>query len=187
MIPRIASFAEKPAISSPRHLDPDIIAEFHSLEQQVLLWVVPAPWGGQGPPKGPDANEIAAAIFQQMGLLITLRCALNGPGLPSQPIRDQIWCCVSEARRLLKTISPSSYAWGTLLWSLFHIGSCIIVREEQKDYIATFMAMENKLPVCTSLVSVLSKLWDAIRQDGGYYGPYGIRKFLAREGIKPSL
>ncbi|KAK6824387.1 hypothetical protein RU639_005236 [Aspergillus parasiticus] len=187
LIPPIAAFAEKPAMSSPRHLDPDIKAEFHSLEQQVLLWVVPAPWDGTGPPNGPDADEIAAAIFQQMALLITLRCARNGPGVPSPPIQDQISCCLSEARRVLKTISPSSYAWGTLLWSLFHIGSCITVVEEQKDYIATFMAMENKLPVCTSMVAILSKLWDAIGHDGGYYGPYGIRRFLAREGIKPSL
>ncbi|KAB8263028.1 hypothetical protein BDV32DRAFT_146819 [Aspergillus pseudonomiae] len=187
MIPSIGAFAEKPALSSPRHLDPDIIAEFHSLEQQILLWVVPAPWNGTGAPNGPDEAEVAAAMFQQMALLITLRCALNGPGTPSPPIQGQISCCVYEARRLLKTIPPSSYAWGTLLWSLFHVGSCMTVWEEQEDYIATFLAMENKLPVCTSMVSVLYKLWDAIRLEGRYYGPYGIREFLAREGIKPSL
>ncbi|KAE8376067.1 fungal-specific transcription factor domain-containing protein [Aspergillus bertholletiae] len=184
MIPQIAAYAEKPAMSSPRHLDPDIITEFHSLEQHVLLWVVPEPWDGAAPP---DSGEIAAAIFQQMALLIALHCALHGPGVPSPPILGQITYCLSEARRILKTISPSSGAWATLLWPLLHIGSCITIWEEQKDYIATFMAMENKMPVCTSTVSVLYKLWDAIRQDGRYYGPYGIREFLAREGIKLSL
>ncbi|KAF7593195.1 hypothetical protein BBP40_011825 [Aspergillus hancockii] len=42
IVPQIASFATRPAMSYPRHLVSDIIEEYNSLEQRILLWEIPS-------------------------------------------------------------------------------------------------------------------------------------------------
>ncbi|OGE47958.1 hypothetical protein PENARI_c034G08304 [Penicillium arizonense] len=184
MVPRIALFATKPGRSSPRYLDPEIKKEFDMLEEEILLWDIPTSLNST---TGPDNDEVTAALIQQVALLVTLQCALNGPGMPAPCIQTKIEACVCESRKLLRSISPSSAAWGTLLWPAIHIGSCITSLKEQNELVSAILSMENKTHCCTRLMQFLSSLWVALRDDGMYYGPYGIRPLMDREGIKLSL
>lgn len=188
MIPRIYCFAQMEAMSQPRHLDPVITAEFHAIEQEILSWEVPDSLGTETCAwPAPDNDEIIAALFAQMALIITLQCALNGPGNPEPRIRKQVDTSLCEAMQLLKGISPSSMAWAMLLWPLAHIGSCITSQKNQEDFVSTILNMENKVRSCTVSISILSRLWEAAREDDRYYGPYGIRAYMKREGIKPCM
>jgi hypothetical protein len=188
MIPRVYCFARMKAMSQPRHLDPFILAEFHAIEQEILSWELPESLGSETCAwPAPDGDEITAALFAQMALIVTLQCALNGPGFPKTPIRKQVETSLCEAMQLLKGISPSSMAWAMLLWPLAHIGSCMMTQEDQEDFVSTILSMENKVRSFTVSISILSRLWEAAREDDRYYGPYGIRVFMKREGIKPCI
>jgi hypothetical protein len=188
LIPRVASLAKRSAVLHPRHLAPGILEEFYTVEQEILSWEVPEFTNTKTYPRpGPDRDEITAALFTQMALIITLQCALSGPGVPDASIRGQIDTGLCEANLLLKQISPSSMAWATLLWPLAHVGSCIVSQKEQEDSVLQIFTMDNKVRGCTVSISVLSNLWKAAREDERYYGPYGIREFIKREGIKPCL
>ena len=184
MVPRIALFATKPARSSPRYLDPEIRKDFDMLEEEILLWDIPTSLNST---TGPDNDEVTAALIQQVALLVTLQYALNGPGMPAPCIQTKIDACVCESRKLLRSISPSSAAWGTLLWPAIHIGSCITSPKGQNELVSAILSMENKAHCCTRLMEFLSSLWVALRDDGMYYGPYEIRPLMDREGIKLSL
>lgn len=184
IIPRIAGFASKPSKSVPRHLDPEMIEEFHGLEEDILQWDIQNPVTFPSDiPTEPETDEIKAAIIQQLALLITLHCALHGPGTPHANIKRQVDYCITEAMALMKEITPPSSAWGMLLWPLAHIASCITVREVQDDFVAVISNMENKVHGCTKLLSLLSRFWSSEQE--GFYGPYGIREFLSREGMRP--
>lgn len=188
MIPDVASLASKPSTSQPRYLDLEIIAEFHTLEQRVLSWTVPkAVDPGPGYASEPTEDELRAAVIQQMALLVTLQCALNGPGVPRPPIKTQIEYCVGEATGLMRCIAPSSAAWGMLLWALAHLGSCITCEETRRAFLSGICGIENQVPGCAKFITLLVRLWEASGDEGRFYGPYGIREFLIREGIKPSL
>lgn len=184
MVPQVALLATKPARSSPRYLDPEIRKAFDSLEKKILLWELPPSLNSTA---SPDNDEITSALIQQMALLVTLQCALNGPGIPIPCIQAKIEVCVCESRKLLRSISPSSAAWGTLLWPAIHIGSCITSPKEQNELVSAILSMENKARCSTRLVEFLSSLWGALSEDGMYYGPYGIQPLMGREGIKLSL
>jgi hypothetical protein len=184
MVPQVFLFATKAARSSPRHLDPEIRKEFDTLEKEILQWEVPILLNST---TGPDNDEIASALIQQMALLVTLQCALNGPGMPAPCIQTKIDVCICEASKLLKFLSPESAAWGTLLWPALHIGSCITSPRQQNELLSAILSMENKSRCCTRLMEFLSSLWIASREDGMYYGPYGIQPLMQREGIKLSL
>lgn len=99
--------------------------------------------------------------------------------MPAPCIQTKIGACVCE--------SPSSAAWGTFLWPAIHIGSCITSPKEQNELVSAILSMENKTRCCTRLVEFLSSLWVALRDDGTYYGPYGIRPLMDRVGIRLSL
>lgn len=185
IIPRIAGFASKPSKSVPRYLDKEMIEEFHSLEEDILQWDIQNPVTFPSDiPTEPEHDEVKAAIIQQLALLITLHCALHGPGTPHANIKRQIDYCINEAMALMKEITPPSSAWGMLLWPLAHIASCITTREVQEDFVAVISNMENKVHGCTKLLSLLSRFWGLSGQKG-FYGPYGIREFLSREGMRP--
>ncbi|KAJ5668912.1 fungal-specific transcription factor domain-containing protein [Penicillium macrosclerotiorum] len=185
LVPRVSLFATKVAQCSPRHLDPNILDNFHAIEDAILRWNIPAPHNST---KSPDIDEISAAVIQQMALLVTLQCALNGPGIPPPSIRSRIDTCISEARNTLRSLSPASTAWAILLWPLLHLGSCLVHEAEQNEYISTVLRIENKARCCTSLLDFLSRLWRRMR-DGGdkFYGPYGIRELMNIERIQLSL
>lgn len=188
LIPRIFNFAQMVPCTHPRHLDHAISDEFHTIEQDILSWEVPESVNARTNAwPAPDRDEITAALFMQMALIITTQCALSGPGLPGPSIQRQIDVTLCEALLLLKELSPSSMAWAMLLWPLAHIGSCITSRKDQEDYVSTILNMENKVRSCTVSISVLVKLWEAAHEDDRYYGPYGIREFLKREGIQPCI
>lgn len=185
LVPIVSELAPRKAQSDPRHLDSKILQEFQSIEERILCWEIPV---SSNSLETPDRDEITAAIFLQMALLVTLQCALNGPGLPSNCIRSQIDSCLYEARNLLKTLPPSSMAWAFLLWPMLHIGSCIVKKEEQDDFVSTVLNMEDKVPCCTTLMSFLHKLWNLMeRGENEFFGPYGIRELMIRENIQPSL
>lgn len=188
MIPRIATFARKATETYPRHLDPGIVEEFHTIEQGILSWEVPEPVGPSTCAwPAPDRDEITAALFTQMALIITLQCALNGPGIPNPYIKRQVDAGLCEANLLLKQISSSSMAWAMLLWPLAHIGSCITSQKEQEEYVSTILGIEDKVRGCAVSISVLVKLWEAAREDERYYGPFGIQEFMKREQITPCM
>ncbi|KAJ5678077.1 fungal-specific transcription factor domain-containing protein [Penicillium maclennaniae] len=188
MIPQISIFARRVPFSHPRHLDHAILNEFHTIEQEILSWEVPEPLAYRTHAwPAPDRDEITAALFLQMALIITLQCALSGPGMPEPSIRRQIDVTLCEALLLLKELSPSSMAWAMLLWPLAHIGSCITSKKEQEDYVSLIPSMENKVRSCTVSISVLFKLWQSAQEDDRYYGPYGIWEFMRREGIQPCI
>ncbi|KAJ5179387.1 fungal-specific transcription factor domain-containing protein [Penicillium capsulatum] len=188
MIPQIASLANKPSEYCPRYLDPDIITEFHALEQRILSWTVPTAVDCEpGYSSEPNEDELRAAIVQQLALLMTLQCALNGPGVPHLHIKTQIESCILEATNLMRRISPDSAAWGMLLWAFAHIGSCILSEETRHEFVSVLRGIKNQVPGCAKFISVLEKLWEASGAEGRFYGPYGIREFMSRERIKPSL
>ncbi|KAL2220506.1 fungal-specific transcription factor domain-containing protein [Thermoascus aurantiacus ATCC 26904] len=98
--------------------------DFFDLEMRILVWK---------PQRLPcTASDVApmdllcsAGMPVQLSMLVYLRIALKGPGLPERSLMAQVDEIVDEFMQLIQSIPLDSTSWTSLLWSMLIVGSCL--------------------------------------------------------------
>jgi hypothetical protein len=189
LIPQVNQFARKPAKTSVRCEDEELVEEFRQLEIRIVCWephmVDSLP--GLASAEKPNHDLITGGLLYQMALLIYLRLALNGPGWPKSYMRTQIDCTISEALMLFASLSPASPSWTSLLWPFLTIGSCITSPRSQNLLMFTLVKSDDKMPSCRGVMNILRWMWEEPDVDGTFYGPFGIEAIMRKHGVRFSL
>lgn len=178
LIPRIAQFAHKRVSStSPTPDDVELPEEFLGFEHRILEWKPPprSSFTSALIDKELDDTARSAGLLYQQALLIFLRIALNGPGLPARHLMVQIGHSINESLQLLGTSLPrDSTLWTTLLWAVLTVGSCLTKAEDQQFLTSVLQNEGHEMYGSIRVMTVLNWIWEHCQEDEKFYGPYGI-------------
>ncbi|KIN02918.1 hypothetical protein OIDMADRAFT_160506 [Oidiodendron maius Zn] len=189
LIPQIAQFAHKQAITSPRHEDAELIKEFCDFELRILEWEPHprSPETLQPISKELDNMACTAGLIYQHALLIFLRIALNGRGLPADHLMVQIDHNCSEFLELLKSLPLDSTLWTTLLWAVLTTGSCLTKVEDQQLLASSLRHQGHEMHGSRRVLMVLGWVWGNCKDNEKFYGPYGIDEVLRLNNVQLSF
>lgn len=189
-IPLIRIFAQKPAKTSPRHLDPAIISDFTMLEDRVLDWrALMDHDAGDNLIANDDelAVEVNAGLLFQDAVLIFLRAAMYGPGMPSSSMLAEIEVLVAEFICLSEKLALGAKTRTVMLWPTLIVGSC--ARKEEHRAHLRFALYQSPAEMCatTSAAKLLDLLWTDERYGASVFGPYGLTTVARKHNISLSL
>ncbi|KIV90054.1 hypothetical protein PV10_07399 [Exophiala mesophila] len=190
MIPLIQTFAQKPAETSPRHLDSEIISDFTMLEDRVLEWKVHMDSDTSDSLLSTHAElpvEVNAGLLFQCAILIFLRAAMYGPGMPSESLLAQIDSLVAEFISFSEKLDLRSKSRTLMMWPTLIVGSC--ARKEEHRAHLRFVLYQS--PAEMYATTMTGKLLNLLWSDEGYgrsiFGPYGITTVARKHNICLSL
>ena len=189
LIPKIAQFAHKQVMTSPRHEDAELIKEFCDFELRILEWEPHPRSSGTSAPISKELDNMActAGLIYQHALLIFLRIALNGPGLPADHLMVQIDHSCSEFLELLKSLPLDSTLWTTLLWAVLTTGSCLTKVEDQQLLASSLRHQGHEMHGSRRVLMVLGWVWKNCKDNEKFYGPYGIDEVLRLYNVQLSF
>jgi hypothetical protein len=186
LIPQIAQFAHKRVTTSPRYDDLELLREFFAFELRILEWKPHPRSSLTSAPVSKELDTLAcsAGLLYQHALLIFLRIALNGPGLPPPHLMAPLDHSINEFLQLLGTIPLDSTVWTTLLWAVLTVGSCLHKVEDQQFMSSIIQNQQHHMHVATRVLMVMMWVWENYKDDEKFYGPYGIDEVLKLHNVK---
>lgn len=187
LVPKIAAFARKQMEPSATGSEPEIQQAFATLEMQIMNWTPSPAKEYTLIQSSDDFSDMSVGLLWQLSLLVFLRAARCGPGLPPVSSLTEIEQSIHQFMRILRTLSLEASSWSVLLWPILISGSCIW---EPRDQAYIGFALHNsgqRMHAGSSVLKLLQLLW----QDESYYvdifGPYGIGAVTERHGLELSL
>ena len=189
LIPRISQFSHRRVTTSPRHNDDELLRGFMAFELQILEWKPDpqCPLISAHISKELDDLARTAGQLYQHALLVFLRIALHGPGIPTPHLMMQIGHSIDESLQLIRNLPLDSTVWTTLLWAVLTIGSCMTEAEDQQFLISALHNQQHEMHGCTRVLTVLQWVWENCKRDEKFYGPYGIDRVLTLYNVKLSF
>lgn len=189
-IPLIRIFAQKPAKTSPRHLDSAIISEFTMLEDRVLDWKaqMDQDTGGNLVLNVDELPvEVNAGLLFQGAVLIFLRAAMYGPGMPPSSILAEIEVLVAEFIFLSEKLALGAKTRTLMLWPSLIVGSCAQKEEHRAHLRFALYQSPAEMYATTSAAKLLELLWTDECYGTSVFGPYGITTVARKHKICLSL
>ncbi|CAF3476078.1 unnamed protein product [Fusarium graminearum] len=172
-----------------RHDDPALREAFRGLEISVLAWSPDSLENGSAAAPSTEVSpmDYKGGLILQRALLILLRVALHGPGRPHGHILVEVNELIGNFMACLRSIPLNSLTWTNLLWAVLTAGSCLQKAEDRKFLRDSMMALGHKMHTLSSVLHVLSWVWEASDSDPTCYGPYGIAKVCMRRNVQISM
>ncbi|RVX74380.1 hypothetical protein B0A52_01505 [Exophiala mesophila] len=190
MIPLIQTFAQKSAKTSPRHLDSEIISEFTMLEDRVLNWKVQMDSDTSVSLVSTHAElpvEVNGGLLFQRAILIFLRAAMYGPGMPSESLLAQIDYLVAEFISFSEKLELSSKSRTLMMWPTLIVGSCARKEEHRAHLRFALYQSPAEMYATTTAGKLLNLLWGDEGYGTSIFGPYGITTVARKHNICLSL
>jgi hypothetical protein len=187
-IPLITDLALERSQTVPRHADPVLYSKFLAIEQEILSWEPTMIL----PPTGTPRDDIQlwlqqSGLLYQSSLLVCLRAALHGPGIPTFDLQTQVDMRIEEFVEMLKYIPLNCAAWTQLPWAVLTIGSCMTRAEYRQVVSFALEHQQHKVLLWSRVLQLLMWLWEKMDEDLSYYGPFGLRRLMNERDIKLSL
>ncbi|KAH7039575.1 fungal-specific transcription factor domain-containing protein [Microdochium trichocladiopsis] len=191
LIPSVVHLGRCPQ-SDPAASRQDDIAlrqAFRSLEMCILAWSPDTLESRFLAPKGVETQPMdhRGGLILQRALLILLRVALHGPGRPGGRLLGEVNDLIGNFMACLRRIPLNSLTWTNLLWAILTAGSCLQAAEDREYLRSTMGAQGHKMHTLSSVLQILSWVWEASDSDLTFYGPYGIAKACARHNVQISM
>jgi hypothetical protein len=187
LIPEVAQLAHLRSCQEPRHTDPGLLNEFNRLEQLILGWTSCVSNPESEPFTQLTVDASIGGLIQQHALLIFLRVALHGHGLPSGILAMQIETLTDEFISLLPRLNENKLAWTNLMWAMLVTGSCLQNSDHREYFVFLLETQHHQMNTCLRILQILRWVWTDSEHDTGSYGPHGITKVCNTHGVKISM